>query len=1029
MSQNDLYIIDNASEPNTVKEYLRKWCPLTRQMDVATGYMEIGGLLELDGEWQKLDKIRILLGDEVTPRTKRVVDGVVAALLGRMGASVDAEQAENEFLAGVPAIAQAMATGKIECRVYTRDKFHAKAYITHMRETIHGALPSALNIPKGYALVGSSNFTAAGLTKNIELNVQIAHDVDKLQAWFEEQWAQGEDITEAVLKTIETRAREFTPHEVYLRAMHEYFKGHEETVGEWERETSAIYPILSQYQRDGYTNLVGIAEKHGGAFLCDGVGLGKTYVGLMLIERFVKQERRNVVLIVPASARGPVWETAIQRHMPELLDGFWPFRIINHTDLIRDKMGRMMDQIAEHGEVVIVDEAHHFRNRSGRGYRKFFGMLGRGAPKKLFLLTATPINNDFLDLQHMIELFTQRREDAFKALGVHSLSGHFRALEQTVDKVPSGVEAERAAAFAGDPLIRELVVQRSRAYVKRSLAAEEGAAVLFPNRKTPVVAEYSLKETCGELLEHFTALFDRRDKHGRPIPILSLPVYSPYEDAYYTGDPAKIDPMKMGRQRQVVALVRQLLLKRFESSVAAFQDTCVRIYRRLEAFLRDHRDENPRLVDRTFRQQADVEEFVEAYIREHFLGGGEDADAGDFDDDLPEYVWNAEDDLDRADFDIGAMIEDTVLDLDHLSQLIRDMMDFDPAGDDKLAALKRLLREEPRLKGHKVLVFTEYRATAKYLERELKKAGIPGVFEIDGLSKVDRGAVVRRFAPYYNGATAAGGEGDDIRVLIATDVLSEGLNLQDASRLVNYELHWNPVRLMQRIGRVDRRRSPEVEARLLADHPELAADRDEVFYWNFLPPDQLERLLLLYQRVTRKTLRISKVFGIEGGRLLTPEDDFAALTDFNARYEGKTSPVEEIALAYQQLAAANPAYAETLSSLPARMHSGKLASGRQGLFFCYALPVKKPDGALDPDASLCRWVLTGPDGQNPVETPFDIWEAIRCPPEEARVVTIAPDAFRAARKEVEKHLRNNYFRQIQAPLGAVPRLVAWMQLA
>src|SRR5262249_13708012 len=155
------------------------------------------------------------------------------------------------------------------------------------------------------------------------------------------------------------------------------------------------------------------------------------------------------------------------------------------------------------------------------------------------------------------------------------------------------------------------------------------------------------------------------------------------------------------------------------------------------------------------------------------------------------------------------------------------------------------------------------------------EAGIEGVEEIDSASKKNRGDVIRRFAPYYNGTTSAALKADgrdEIRILISTDVLSEGLNLQDATRLINYDLHWNPVRLMQRIGRVDRRMNPEVEALLVAEHPEQEALRRRVVYWNFLPPEELNELLTLYSRVSHKTLRISKVFGIETGKLLRDDD-------------------------------------------------------------------------------------------------------------------------------------------------------------
>lgn len=810
--------------------------------------------------------------------------------------------------------------------------------------------------------------------------------------------------------------------------MYEFFKGREETVSEWERESSVMYKVLSQYQRDGYNNLVEIADKYSGAFLCDGVGLGKTFVGLMLIERFVKRERRNVVLAVPAAARVSVWETAIRKYMPELLDGFFPFRIVNHTDLIRDKMQSLMGQIAAQGEVVIIDEAHHFRNQSGKAYRKFFDMMSEGPAKKLFMLTATPINNSFLDLQHLIELFTHRQDDYFKSLGINSLSGHFKKLGAEIDALSAeDASVQVQSTFSTDPLIKELVVQRSRAYVKQNLGAEEGAKVLFPKSKNPLVADYSLRTTCGALLDHFSALFNRRDSRGRPIPILSLAVYSPYEEAYFKGDLSKVDPMKMGRQQQIVALIRQLLLKRFESSVAAFQDTCVRIYYRLKTFLADYHDKNAHLVDKTLAQQADVSEFVEQYIRENLVRADEDVE--DFEDDLPEYVWNVEDnDLSEDDFDIGAMLDDTVLDLANLSQLIRDMISFDPSQDDKLNALKNLLANDPRLQNRKVLIFTEYRATAKYLERELSRAGFAGLYEIDGQSKVDRHEMVRRFAPYYNDASSAEIGENEIHTLIATDVLSEGLNLQDASRLVNYELHWNPVRLMQRIGRVDRRRNADVEALLLADHPEIASDRDEVFYWNFLPPDELENLLALYETVSRKTLRISKMFGIEGKKLLTPDDDYAALKDFNAQYEGTPSELEEIALAYQQLLKDNPGYVDNVKNLPAKMYSGKASSQLNGVFFCYELPVKKSDGSMA-EEGMYKWFVLDPVAKTVSENVGAIWHAIRCKTNEPRIVTIAHDDFSTIRKMMEKHIRNTYLKKIQAPLGAAPRLVTWLQLA
>ena len=629
MKHNRLYVVDNSSPEKSVKHYLTEWCDKSKQFDVATGYLEIGGLLDLDQHWQKLQKIRIILGNEVTKRTKEVIEQVVASMLSKLGNSLDAEKDSNEFLIGVPSIVEAMKSRKIECRVFDKDKFHAKAYIFYFRDDIIEENlknnPFSVEIPQNYALVGSSNFTHAGLTKNIELNIQIDNEVPELQEWFEKRWNEGADITDAILETIEKHCKEYNPYDVYLRSMYEYFKSREETVSEWENHESVVYKGLSQYQRDGYNALIEIADRYSGAFLCDGVGLGKTFEGLMLIERFVKKERKNVVLMVPAAARVSVWEATIKKYIPEIREGFYPFKIINHTDLLLDKNQNLMEQISEQAEVVVIDEAHHFRNRSSNRYRKLFDMMARGRQKRMFMLTATPINNSFLDLQHLIELFTHRQEDYFSQapLGIHSLSGHFKKMEARLSAMACGSVSDSIDAtddiFRHDKLVNQLVVQRSRAYVKKSLSKEEGDKVLFSVRQPPVVANYSLKRSYGNLIDHFVDSFDRKDKRtGKNLPILALAVYSPYEDVYFIGDKSKIDEMAFGRQQQIVNLIRQLLLKRFESSIEAFKETCIRIYARLRKFINDYAEHgNKRHLERFLNTQEEICLFVDNYIEEN----------------------------------------------------------------------------------------------------------------------------------------------------------------------------------------------------------------------------------------------------------------------------------------------------------------------------------------------------------------------------------------------------------------------------
>jgi hypothetical protein len=386
------------------------------------------------------------------------------------------------------------------------------------------------------------------------------------------------------------------------------------------------------------------------------------------------------------------------------------------------------------------------------------------------------------------------------------------------------------------------------------------------------------------------------------------------------------------------------------------------------------------------------------------------------------------------------IIAETLLDLDQIAAFLEELEKFKPSQDKKLQALLALLKKDPVLKQHKLLIFSEFMDTARYLKRQLKEAGIEGLEEIDSGSKGDRGEVITRFSPYYNGSSSeqlAESGHSEIRVLIATDVLSEGLNLQDATRLINYDLHWNPVRLMQRIGRVDRRMDPEIEARIIADHPDQKALRGEVAYWNFLPPDDLDVLLRLYQTVSKKTLRISKTFGIEGKKLLRPDDDFQALKEFTDAYEGTLSPQEAMHLELQALLKEHAGLEELLCTLPGRVFSGKqhVQPGSRAVFFCYGLPARLvAEGAPEDDtpwtleAGYVQWYLYDLATERIIEDAPQIVDVIRAKPETPRRCELAKTTLKDVREKIEKHIKNTYLKKVQAPIGVEAMLKAWMEL-
>jgi len=1046
-SASDLFIVDNSDADWKVRSYLKDWCELSSAIDIATGYFEIGALLTLEEKWQAVDHIRILMGDEVSLRTKRAFVEGLRKISERLDGSLETEKSQNDFLQGVPAIMEAFRNGKIQCRVFRKDKFHAKAYLTHGRAKVIGS----------FGLVGSSNFTYPGLTDNVELNVQIrGPEVGLLQAWYERHWNEAEDVTPDVLRTLERHTRDYTPFEVWAKALDELMRGRELTPDEWDKTQSRIFPILAKYQQDAYKNLIQIANQYGEAFLCDGVGLGKTFVGLMLLERMVVREGRRVVLFAPKAAREDVWERAIQRYLPDLNSGFVNFVIYNHTDLQRKgRWQRDIELTLRDADIVLIDEAHHFRNPGIKGegekapsrYRLLQQYLQSGdRPKQVFLLTATPVNNSIHDFRHMIELATKGDEQFFAArLGIHNLRAHFNQLEKRLfGKLPEETSAqlefgpeifEVEQTLRTDDLFDALVVQRSRTYVKESQRQQGANEALFPEREAPSVIAYNLKATYGRLLDAVAQAFNKK------APLFVLGIYYPL--AYPKGDKTapRLDSFDDGRQKQVVTLIRTLFLKRFESSARAFEGSCWRLLQKLLAWVTIHSQSShdQRRLERWKIKHGALIGHVQSHNHELWPDEAYEDEVEEF---LTEDHLAAVAQLDVDLYDIDAIIDDTYDDLDQLAAFLNLLAEAKPEKDDKLKALIKLLKNDPVLKKEKVILFTEFADTARYLEAQLTQAGIEGLCRIDGgSSQKQRSDVIRRFSPYYNDSSSAelAAEGkQDIRVLVSTDVLSEGLNLQDATRLINYDLHWNPVRLMQRIGRVDRRMNPDIEARIIADHPERKKLRGKTAFWNFLPPDELDELLRLFQRVTHKTLIISRTLGIEGRKLLTPDDIFDPVKELNEQCDGNLSEAESLRLEYNRLIADHPELVAKLAGFPLKVFSGKASpkAGTKAVFFCYRIP--RPDPKLvetetgqprwSDAAGLTAWACYDLEGKRVLTDAGSIAALIRSTPETPRRTTFDRGQLSELRKKVEKQLVIDFLKPLQAPLGVTPVLKCWMEL-
>lgn len=1024
-------IIDNIDD-NTLLKALETLLVKSVNLDIATGTFEIGAFLSLGETWQHLDGIRILMGDETSRRTK---EHLLQALREVSEESIETAKEKDDTLQGLAQVRSAIRSGKVVVRVYDRAKFHAKLNLMQAEESS----------PVNFSTVGSSNFTIPGLTQNIELNTFITDPthIDKLRNWYNERWEESSEVISELLRTIERHLRKHPPFTIYAKALHTYFQGRERPVDEWEENESIIYQTLSRYQKDGYHTALQIADTWDGALICDGVGSGKTYIGLMLLERAL-QENKRVLLITPKSVAESVWYSQIRSRLQTKYDRLLreSFDLKLHTDLGR--RGGIseddLDYFRKYKDVIIIDEAHHFRNASSNRGKLLMDIANN---KKLYLLTATPINNSLNDIYHLINYFGQNRMDYFSRIGVHDYRKHFRDIEKRLEEEDTELieKVEEEDFLRQNPILRQVLIQRSRKYIKDS-EIESGVHILFPKRVIEKPVEYSLRKVYGSLYTELQSAFDRN------YPFLNLAVYN---TAKYHKKPEK---QLENRQKQIVGLIRTLVLKRLESSWRSFEVTVENLLlnmanwliryapehfdmweitnRRWWGVVQDHIME--RLNEDDIIQQQTLQLLRQQKIQESTASLQEQVESNPLEEENDIASVEIEEVFIPQHHNFDELLDDVVDDMNFLTGLLSRIYRIfyadelggepDTEKDDKLQQLLSLIKSDPNKKR---LIFTEFCDTARYLYSQLHNAGVKHLEQIDSRRKVNREDVIARFSPYYNGKTPHQ-IGAPVQTLITTDVLSEGLNLQDASIIINYDLHWNPVRLMQRIGRLDRRLDTHIEEKLNRTNP-------TVHVWNFLPPAELDDILNLRQRVDGKILRISRTLGIEG-QFVSPNDDNETLRLFNERYDGTESIEELMNLERQRISENHPELWKQLPNLPKRLFSGKDVNtepptlrnrdgeliplertGNIGVFCCYQMPNTE-----------IKWYFYDTEMDEVYENLNYIWPEIRCDMDTPRYSPGGPGELKGVLNKVETHIRQNYLLRIQAPMGANPKLITWMEI-
>lgn len=610
-----------------------------------------------------------------------------------------------------------------------------------------------------------------------------------------------------------------TPYEVFIKALYEFFK--EETEIE-DSKNSAV--DLANFQQQGYQQARKLLDRHQGVIVADSVGLGKTYIALRLIEHRLNNKIAGhiprVLIVCPAQLRDLMW--------CRKLDEFG----IEADVISQEEISRVNFDIRPYTkhDLVIVDESHNFRNSGTNRYRNLQKLMSSGkANKQIVLLTATPINNSIYDLYHQILLLTRNSETYYRHWGIRNLKSYFKAVASGKSDISE--------------LLLQTMVKRSRQdVIFRQQAGEKieiaGQEIHFPKRK---LDEHKLTYNFEESFQGlYAGIADQIDQ-------MQL---APYNIRAFKKRKDKEDKAQVKRNEALVALMKTLYLKRLESSLIAFENS-INYQMQFQKCFDEYLNQGQLLETKVFRKivSAEIDEAEKTEIQD-FISSSQEIEPKDY------YI----DELQQAiSFDLD-ILKDILKKLKEIQVAVEKKEDYDR----KLAAFKQFLINH--VKGQKILVFSYFKDTANYLHTELlKDLNWLELMQINNRTLVidcitgetnskQRQEKLKSFAPKANCKDEKELQhylSKEIDILICTDVLSEGQNLQDAGTIVNYDLHWNPVRMIQRAGRIDR----------------LGTQYESLFIYNCFPEEGLEKLLGLVKKLQQKINSINETVGLDGSIL------------------------------------------------------------------------------------------------------------------------------------------------------------------
>jgi len=892
-------ILDNENENKKVHEWISQYTEAGK-LDIVTGYFTIGALAYLSRQVnEKISDFRLVLGDIVN------VDIEDNRPLDLLNENISIEASLKLSSVAQEAV-NFLKQNKVIAKTLEPNFCHAKNYLFN---------PSENDDRKKYFISGSSNLTEAGIglktTNNVELNIAETgnnNQYKELVSWFENLWVRPQahkdktiihndgtkikvDFKEYLIHEIEKIFIKYTPREIYFKILFELFGSQlieQENDPDFSRqvgrlENSVIYNALYDFQKKGVLSLIRMLQKYNGAILADAVGLGKTWSALAVM-KFFQLQGREVLLLCPKKLENN-WKRYRKNQESKFEKDQFDFFVRFHTDMSEERLEKYDDRADkffnnDKPKLIVIDESHNLRNDKSNRYKFLLEqVLKPNEDIKVLLLSATPINNSLNDIRNQFKLMVQGDVQGYNEnLGVRNIEYTFRTAQKAFNewreddkpKISEFIKKLPANFFT---LTDSLTVARTRKMIDG-----HQKELIFPHKEKPInlfVTPHELGnfETFEELFDHFP------------------PMLSGYQPSFYVDineNEKNVLHDERQRDRFLVKMMYILMVKRLESSWFSFYSTVEKIKNhhqnaldKIKNYLENKKNQT---IDDIYSTQFEDDEFEDQY---------------------EEFTLGKKRKISLSEIDAAGNIEnfkkDLKKDLDALDNLFINLQKFETrikkeidkpnnihSIDNKLEELIKQIQSK-RLKGEnannqKVVIFTVYRDTAKYLFEQLKARGFNNLAMVSGSGSLTSDSdeetknfepILERFAPYTKLYKEKEWDFDSekhksnayqewiqwiadnhpktyqklqnpIDILIATDALSEGQNLQDADMVINYDIHWNPVRIIQRMGRIDRLGSPN----------------QKIYGINFWPSNNINNYLDLQGRIEQR-MAAMKLAGAE----------------------------------------------------------------------------------------------------------------------------------------------------------------------